>query len=360
MALYTPFIERNIDKIAKAIDDGNQKKLAQGAYMGDQAAMSELAGVNPQLAQQIQQSKNQDAQQKLQMSGMEQSQKFAAQNQNSAQIDKLHEAAKTAARMPFEQAAPFLENAAKELGIDAPPLTQEHYNQIVSGYGDRLTEAQKATLEIQKQQAGTRGDYNQQMLDLQNRRLDEQSLLNDARIKKLENPTEKPLTDSQSKALVFGSRMQESDKIINDLAAKGVTRKSDFKTAVEGAPLIGGALGAVANSMQSDDQQMIDQSQRDFINAVLRRESGASISPGEFDSAKKQYFPSVGDSPAVMKQKAANRALATKSMLQEVPESQRFSMSKSTSAAKAGGVLHVDAQGNKAIVYPDGSYEEVQ
>jgi hypothetical protein len=27
---------------------------------------------------------------------------------------------------------------------------------------------------------------------------------------------------------------------------------------------------------------------------------------------------------------------------------------------KQGGVLHVDANGNKAMVFPDGSFEEVQ
>ncbi len=348
MALYTPFIERNIDKLANAINDGQQKKLAESAYMGDEAAMGQLSGLNPQLAQQIQQGKARDEQQKLQTQAMQQQMK-------SRQQEQVADIAKNAAKMPFEQARDYAARSAKELGIPAPELTPEIHAQFVSAYGDKLTKFQEAQLSKKDEI----NPYQQAQIDIQNRRLDEQSAINDARINKLENPTEKPLNDSQSKALVFGSRMQEADKIINDMATKGITRKSDLKTVAEGVPLLGGALGALANTAQSDEQQQIEQSQRDFINAVLRRESGASISAPEFDNAKKQYFPSIGDSEAVMKQKAANRALATNSMLQEVPEKHRFSMSAKPTQ-KTGGVMHVDAAGNKAIVYPDGSFEEVQ
>jgi len=352
MALYTPFIERNIDKLANAINDGQQKKLAESAYMGDEAAMGQLAGLNPQLAQQIQQGKARDEQQKLQGQAMKQQMKERQQEQ-------VTEIAKNAAKMPFDQAAAYAARTAQELGIQAPPLTPEIHAQFISAFGDKLTKFQEAQLANKDSSRNEITPYQQAQLDIQNRRIDEQSQINDARINKLENPAEKPLNDSQSKALVFGSRMQEADKIINDMATKGITRKSDLKTVAEGVPLLGGALGALANTAQSDEQQQIEQSQRDFINAVLRRESGASISAPEFDNAKKQYFPSIGDSEAVMKQKAANRALATNSMLQEVPEKHRFSMSAKPTQ-KTGGVMHVDAAGNKAIVYPDGSFEEVQ
>jgi len=69
----------------------------------------------------------------------------------------------------------------------------------------------------------------------------------------------------------------------------------------------------------SKDQQSIEQAQRDFINAVLRRESGAVISPGEFTNAQKQYFPQPGDSLKVLAQKRANRTLAIKGLEAEVP-----------------------------------------
>ena len=61
----------------------------------------------------------------------------------------------------------------------------------------------------------------------------------------------------------------------------------------------------------------IEQAKRDFINAQLRRESGAAISPTEFDSANKQYFPTPGDSAEVIQQKAANRRAAVEAMGRE-------------------------------------------
>jgi hypothetical protein len=149
----------------------------------------------------------------------------------------------------------------------------------------------------------------------------------------------KPLNDSQAKALLFGSRMQESDKILADLSAKGTDTPSLTKEVAESVPLIGGALGAAANYAASPDQQSAEQAQRDFVNAVLRRESGAAISPSEFDSAKKQYFNARGDSAQVKAQKAANRQLAIKGLLAEVPVGQRGSIS--TPSSQAAGAANV-------------------
>jgi hypothetical protein len=53
--------------------------------------------------------------------------------------------------------------------------------------------------------------------------------------------------------------------------------------------------------------QKVNQAQRDFVNAVLRQESGAAIADSEFENAKKQYFPQPGDKPEVIEQKRQNR-----------------------------------------------------
>lgn len=128
--------------------------------------------------------------------------------------------------------------------------------------------------------------------------------------------SDKPLTDAQSKAALFGTRMQQSDQIINDLAGKGTTTSVPFSRA-------GFGVGSTINAASSGSQQQLDQAKRDFINATLRRESGAVISPSEFDNAEKQYFPQIGDSAAVIKQKANNRAIATRGVQAEVPKGQR-------------------------------------
>lgn len=121
---------------------------------------------------------------------------------------------------------------------------------------------------------------------------------------------EKPLTESQGNAALFGARAAEADKILTDIGGDYSSVGLSAKQSVEGVPII----GSVANAMLPENAQKVDQAQRNFINAVLRKESGAAISPGEFESAKKQYFPQTGDSEAVKAQKAANRKTAIKGL----------------------------------------------
>lgn len=67
-------------------------------------------------------------------------------------------------------------------------------------------------------------------------------------------------------------------------------------------------------TFQSPHVQSYMQAARNFINAVLRRESGAVISPTEFAEARLQYLPVAGDDPAALAQKAANRAYVFRTM----------------------------------------------
>lgn len=127
-----------------------------------------------------------------------------------------------------------------------------------------------------------------------------------------------PLNDVQSKALQFGTRMQTAGQVLDGLAGQGVDRPGDIKRAADSV-----GLGAAANWTQSPQQQQVEQAQRDFINAVLRRESGAAIADSEFANARQQYFPQVGDTPEVVAQKRRNREIATNGILAEVPDAEK-------------------------------------
>lgn len=115
------------------------------------------------------------------------------------------------------------------------------------------------------------------------------------------------LTEGQGKAFMFGSRAVEADQIISDLGTDYSPAGVAAKNAAGQVWGIGGALEMGANALLSDKSQQAEQAQRDFINAVLRQESGAVIADSEFNNARKQYFPQPGDSAAVLAQKAANR-----------------------------------------------------
>jgi len=98
---------------------------------------------------------------------------------------------------------------------------------------------------------------------------------------------------TQFQAATFSSRASQADNVINEIGA-------DFTGALE--------LGRFApNFLKSSDRQRFEQAQRNFVNAILRRESGANITDTEFESAQLQYFPQPGDSPEVIQQKSQNR-----------------------------------------------------
>lgn len=132
----------------------------------------------------------------------------------------------------------------------------------------------------------------------------------------------KPLTESQSNAVAFGMRAKESNKILTDLENKGITNTGLIKGTAQGTlgavPLIGESLsnlgGALTNWTASQGQQATDQARRNFITAVLRKESGAAISPSEFANEERKYFPQIGDSKETIKQKQEARELAIRAL----------------------------------------------
>lgn len=110
---------------------------------------------------------------------------------------------------------------------------------------------------------------------------------------------DKPMTEVQGKAAMYGTRAAQSDKVLKALEDKVSQTGMAIASAIPGG-----------NFLMSSDQRRVDQAQRDFVNAVLRQESGAAIAQSEFDNAKKQYFPQPGDDKATIEQKRANRKLA--------------------------------------------------
>lgn len=149
--------------------------------------------------------------------------------------------------------------------------------------------------------------------------------------------TDKPMTDAQSKANLFGTRMQEADRIMTELEGKYSPMAVNAKVAAGEVPMVGGIAGYAGNLMLSPEGQQAEQAQRDFINAVLRRESGAVISPSEFTNAKQQYFPQQGDSKALIAQKANNRKLAISGMEVEVPGGFKRGPSLTNAGPQSGG-----------------------
>ncbi len=103
----------------------------------------------------------------------------------------------------------------------------------------------------------------------------------------------KPQNASQSSANGYADRLSQSELVISNLGSK-FTGKFDYG-------------GSAPNFLQSGDRQTYEQAKKNFVTAVLRRESGASIAPSEFQTAQEQYFPQPGDKPDVLTQKESLR-----------------------------------------------------
>lgn len=114
--------------------------------------------------------------------------------------------------------------------------------------------------------------------------------------------------NEQGKAAGFSDRMLGSEQTLREL--EGIN--SGF-----GGGLAGTVSRWTPNGMKSADRQRFEQAKRDFVNAQLRRESGAAISQKEFDNADAQYFPQPGDSADVIAQKRTNRQRAVEAMARE-------------------------------------------
>lgn len=112
------------------------------------------------------------------------------------------------------------------------------------------------------------------------------------------------MTDEQAKAAGFADRISNALPIIAATTGAGTDIK---QKALSKLPVVG-------NFAVSDEYQKFDQAQRDIINAILRRESGAVIAESEFDNARKQYFPQPGDSTVVLQQKEKNLQEALQGM----------------------------------------------
>jgi hypothetical protein len=121
------------------------------------------------------------------------------------------------------------------------------------------------------------------------------------------NPNQAKMTEMQSNANLFGTRAAESNRILQRLEGKYSPLGIQFQES-----MVGGLPGVsyVANKAMSPETQQAAQAQRDFVTAILRKESGAAISASEFDNARKQYFDQPGDSPQVKAQKTQNRQTA--------------------------------------------------
>jgi len=166
----------------------------------------------------------------------------------------------------------------------------------------------------------------------------------------------KPLTETQSNAVAFGARAIAANKIATDLEKQGVTNTGVIRSVVGGivgqAPIVGERLEQGVRSAfnpvpsvlggPSGEQQQVEQARRNFISAVLRKESGAAIAPSEYANEEKKYFPQIGDTQKTIDQKQEARRLAIKALEAQAGPSGTRQINKITNEMTGGADNVVD------------------
>jgi len=137
------------------------------------------------------------------------------------------------------------------------------------------------------------------------------------------------LTEGQSNAAMFGSAMAQAQQVFDKAERDGTTTGAGTVNLAQGivkyVPLgIGDKLVNDIYALAVNDptklfgpdvnQQKIGQAQLAFAIAYLRKTSGANFGPSEVANTIMEYFPSVGEDEAVVKQKAESRKRAIAGM----------------------------------------------
>jgi hypothetical protein len=143
-------------------------------------------------------------------------------------------------------------------------------------------------------------------------------------------------TESEMNAAGFAQRMERAGAIANSLAGQ----QPGLGSSVAGSiPFVGGMAKRL---VQPGQTQQFEQAANDWIRAKLRKESGAAIGKDEMESEFRTYFPMVGDTAAVITQKAEARRIATDAMRLNAGGQYRPYVPSPAEGAAPAGVLTWD------------------
>lgn len=116
--------------------------------------------------------------------------------------------------------------------------------------------------------------------------------------------TQKPFTEGQSKDVVFATRAAGALETLEPVA--------DALTSLGERAAGADPTGIIRGAVQSENFQVAKAAGDEFLQAILRKDTGAAITAQEQELYGKTYLPQPGDGPAVLEQKrqARQRALS--------------------------------------------------
>lgn len=127
-------------------------------------------------------------------------------------------------------------------------------------------------------------------------------------------------TESQGKASAFLTRALGANR---DYESLNVGPRSYAGQSLHG--VAGDLQNVLPTALGGNDptRQRADNTQSEFVAAVLRLDSGAAVPPAELEQYSRIYFPIAGDSPEVIAQKARARARVMQGLVAEAGQAAR-------------------------------------
>lgn len=217
-------------------------------------------------------------------------------NRVKSQMEKLQMSNQLVSSATDQNTWTMSRNKAIEMGLAKPNELPEAFDPKFRDYLAGATMTQMERLNQQFRVSESERDQKNKELD--------RGLKRDELDAKIQGGEKLKITGDQAKAAGFANRIRSAESVMEGLEKDGFTG-SDTRSWVQ---------KKLFQEAKPVNLQKLEQAQRNFINAVLRRESGAAISGSEFDSANLQYFPQRGDSPEVLEQKRQNRLDALASL----------------------------------------------
>jgi hypothetical protein len=146
----------------------------------------------------------------------------------------------------------------------------------------------------------------------------------------------KPLTEGQSKDVVYATRAKGALEVLEPVAGELTNLGS---RAAELDP-----TGVIRGNVQSPEYQVAKQASDEFLQAILRKDTGAAITSQEQALYGVTYLPQPGDGPEVLEAKRAARQRAVAaieggmSAAQIIAQEKALGIDTGTAAPAAGGV----------------------
>ncbi len=131
----------------------------------------------------------------------------------------------------------------------------------------------------------------------------------DGTVSVTQGPTGGKMTEQNSKDMVYAKRAAGALPIIDKMG--------DALTSAGEA--VGGSVPAVGNYLKSPEYQQAEQAGKEFLQAILRKDTGAAITAQEVNEYGTVYLPRPGDSQQVLAQKKESRRRALEALALGIP-----------------------------------------